>query len=59
MTDEPPLHEQLFHQCALTAFVQAWGESGTFPPDSRTVQRLAYDLYERELRRENAAKSAD
>src|SRR5262245_8223508 len=38
-----------FHSIALAAFVEVAQAAGDWP-DSRAVQRLAYALYERELR---------
>ena len=55
MTDEPPIHEQLFHRCALVAFAEEMARCGG-QPESNAVRRRAYSLYEEELRRKNAAK---
>ena len=46
--------EDLFHQCALAAFVEVAREAGGWP-DSEQVKRLAYRLYEDELRKLNDA----
>lgn len=42
--------DDLFHGCALTAFVEAAREAGAWP-DSQTVRKRAYALYEAEKRR--------
>lgn len=44
------LTRDLFHCCALVAYVEVASETGQWPPDSETVRRRAYDLYEQELR---------
>ena len=49
--DEPPVWDQLFHQCALTAYVEVMRESKAFPPDTELVKRRAYAHYESELSR--------
>jgi transcriptional regulator with XRE-family HTH domain len=52
---EPDLSEitsDLFHNCALLAYVTVACEQRTNSPDSETVRRLAYRLYEEENRRE-------
>ena len=48
-SEQRPVWDELFHQCALRAYVETWHASGQFPPDSRTVQLRAYQLYEQEL----------
>lgn len=53
MTDD--ITSDLFHCCALRAYVEVASETGQWPPDaepdSEQVRRRAYDLYEQELRR--------
>lgn len=51
MSDE--ISRDLFHCCALTAWVHVAVETGQQPPDSERVRRLAYQLYEEELGREH------
>jgi hypothetical protein len=46
--------DDLFHGCALDAYLEVWQETGAFPPDSERVRRLAYRLYEDELARKNS-----
>ena len=41
-----------FHAISLAAYVIVAAESGQWPPDSETVRRRAYNLYEAELRRD-------
>jgi hypothetical protein len=50
--NECPVWEDLFHNCALVAYVTVWRETGQFPPDSETVRKLAYRFYEDEKKRE-------
>lgn len=50
MTDDAPLPD-LFSSCALWAWLTVAAETGQQPPDSERTRRLAYDLYEAELRR--------
>mgnify|MGYP001556676849 CR=1 FL=1 len=49
MTD---VWNELFHQCALVAFADEARHQGRWP-DSESVRRRAYRLYERELRAES------
>jgi len=51
MSDE--IWRDLFHCCALTAWVEVAAETGQQPPDSERVRRRAYQLYEEELGREH------
>jgi hypothetical protein len=41
----------LFHGCALWAWMEVAEETGQWPPDSEATRRRAYDLYEREKAR--------
>lgn len=41
----------LFHHCALWAYVWVATETGRDPPDDGLVKRKAYELYETELAR--------
>lgn len=51
MSREP----DLFACCALAAFVEVAGASGTWP-DSAAVRRLAYRYYEAELAAKNGGR---
>jgi hypothetical protein len=52
MADEADLLDDLFHGCALAAFIeQAVREGGR--PDSEATRRLAYRLYEEALAEKN------
>ena len=44
-----PLPDDIFHSCALLAFVEVAQETGIFPPDSETVKIRAYKYYEQDL----------
>jgi hypothetical protein len=55
MTED--LTADLFHCCALTAFVAEARSAGGWPDAERT-RRRAYALYEAELRIQNAGKHA-
>lgn len=44
-----PLDEflnDLFHSCALIAYVEVANETGQQPPDSELVRKRAYQIYE-------------
>lgn len=59
MTDaDDDILDDLFHGCALRAYLEVMAETGQFPPDSEATRRRAYDLYEQAMREKNAAKSA-
>lgn len=47
------LFDDPFHACALRAWMEVAREIGSWPPDSEQTRRLAYRLYERELRTRN------
>ncbi len=49
----------LFHCCALTAFVRVAAQTRQWPPDSELTRRLAYSLYEAELAKESADGGRD
>jgi hypothetical protein len=38
--------DDLFHSCALAAWLEIWRETGQWPPDSELTRRRAYDLFE-------------
>jgi hypothetical protein len=53
----PPIGDpldDLFHACALAAFIDVAGRQKR-TPDAETTRRLAYELYEAALREKNAA----
>lgn len=41
--------DNLFHGCALRAYVEVWQEAGRFPPDPEITRRRAYSYYEQAL----------
>jgi hypothetical protein len=48
--------DELFHACALRAFIEQSHASGSWPcPES--TRRLAYSLYEKALAEKNRARS--
>lgn len=47
--DDPPC----FMACAMLAYIEVAREQGRYP-DSEAVKRLAYQIYERELKAYNA-----
>jgi hypothetical protein len=53
--DERSFLQELYHNCALVAFVEVWQETGQFPPDSRTTMHRANRLYEQELAKKHGA----
>jgi hypothetical protein len=48
-----PITGDLFHCCALVAFVEVARETGGWP-DGKAVKAKAYRLYEEELARQSA-----
>lgn len=48
--------DDLFHACALAAFVEQAAAAGGWP-DPEATRRLAYRYYEAELRERNRAKA--
>lgn len=54
MTDDP-IWDDFFPACAFSAFVAQAREQGGWP-DGEKVRRLAYSIYEAELKEKNAAK---
>jgi hypothetical protein len=48
--------DDLFHGCAVAAYVDQAVEEGHWPPDSETTKRRAYRYYEQALAEKNAAK---
>ena len=50
------IFSDLFHSCALTAYLEQAAETGTWPDANRTRQR-AYRLYEEALRERNTTVS--
>lgn len=54
MTDD--ILDQLFHFCALKAYIEIYTLTKQFPPDSQTTRRLAYRYYEQELAEKNRRK---
>lgn len=49
--------DDLFHSCALVAFVEVARECGGWP-DSEAVKQRAYQHHERELAEQSVARSA-
>jgi hypothetical protein len=45
--------DDLFHGCALRAYLIIYAEDRQFPPDSEKVRKVAYRLYEQELAAKN------
>lgn len=53
------LLDDLFHGCALEAWLWTAGATGQWPPDSERTRRLAYALYEAALRTRQGQKPVD
>jgi hypothetical protein len=51
MTDS--VFDDLFHGCAVAAYLEVWQQSGQFPPDQEATRVLAYRLYEEALAEKN------
>jgi hypothetical protein len=49
--------DDLFHGCAVAAFIERMSIDRAMP-DPEATRRLAYQLYESELRRKNGAEGA-
>jgi hypothetical protein len=56
MQPDDDIADDLFHGCALTAFVQIALASGDWP-DPESTRRRAYDLYEEALAEKNSRAS--
>jgi hypothetical protein len=57
MTDDgDSILDDVFHGCALRAYLDVLAETGQFPPDSEATKRRAYRYYEDALAEKNAAK---
>jgi len=56
MPQDEDVTRDLFHCCALIAYVEQAQAAGG-PPDSEATRRRAYSLYEEELRKINAEKT--
>jgi hypothetical protein len=46
--------DDLFHGCALAAYLDQAAADGTWPPDSEATRRSAYCYYEDALREKSA-----
>ena len=51
MTDD--VLDDLFHFCALRAYLEVYAQTRQFPPDSEATRQLAYRLYEDALAEKN------
>jgi hypothetical protein len=54
MTDD--ILDQLFHGCALRAYLEVWARTRQFPPDSEATRIRANQLYEEALAEKNRHK---
>jgi hypothetical protein len=48
--------DDLFHFCALRAYLEIATETRQFPPESEATRRRAYQLYEEALAENNAGQ---
>jgi hypothetical protein len=55
MTDN--ILDELFHGCALAAWLDQAAEEGNWPPDSEATKYRAYRYYEEALAEMNTAKT--
>ncbi len=53
MTADDDFWDNLFHFCALRAYLEIAALTKQFPPDSETTRRRAYELYEDALAEKN------
>ncbi|QOV92104.1 hypothetical protein [Humisphaera borealis] len=51
--------DDLFHGCALEAWLEIAEATGQWPPDSESVRRRAYELYEAALRERHEENPVD
>lgn len=51
--------DDLFHGCALRAYLEIWAETGRFPPDSEATRQRAYQHYEDELAKKHRQDTAE
>ena len=58
MTQEPPddILDELFHGCALRAYLEQAAADRTWPPDSAATRDRAFRLYEAELAAKNRSQ---
>jgi hypothetical protein len=51
--------DDLFHGCAFEAWLRTAEATGRWPPDSKSVRRLAYALFESTLRAKHEQNPVD
>lgn len=56
MTAGDDILDDLFHGCALRAYLEVWAQTGLFPPDPEATRQRAYQLYEEALAEKNPCK---
>jgi hypothetical protein len=49
--------DDLFHGCALRAYLEVMAETGQWPPDSEATRQRAYRYYEQALAEKNRRKT--
>jgi hypothetical protein len=47
------LWDDVFHGCAIAAYIEQAAEEARWPPDSEATRRRAYRYYEEELAKRN------
>lgn len=57
MTPVNEFLEDIFHSCALLAYVEVMEETGQNPPDSELTRQRAYRYFENYKREINAQKA--
>ncbi len=50
---DPDIFDDLFHGCALRAYLEQTAIGGVWPPDSEATRVRAYQLYEEALAEKN------
>jgi hypothetical protein len=48
-TRDDDILDDLFHGCALQAYLEIWVQTQQFPPNQEATRRRAYQLYEEAL----------
>jgi hypothetical protein len=54
--DDDSILDDVFHGCALRAYLEVLAETGQFPPGSEATKQRAYRYYEEALAAKDAAK---
>jgi hypothetical protein len=56
-TEADDVLDDLFHGCALRAYLEVWAQTGQFPPDCEATKNRANRLYEDALADKHCSSS--